>query len=133
MSEQFTQESNLKEIVKIAKKNSDVDVLWLYGSRARGNENENSDYDLAIAFKAYIKDPIEQRLRPELLSLEWNKFLRLKISIVDINQATLPLAYTVVQDNTVLYSQNDFRRMTEEQRIMSKWELDYLYHRKHYA
>jgi len=133
MSEQFIQESNLKEIVKIAKKNSDVDVLWLYGSRARGNENENSDYDLAIAFKAYIKDPIEQRLRPELLSLEWHKLLGVEISIVDINQAILPLAYTVVQDNTVLYSQNDFRRMTEEQRIMSKWELDYLYHRKHYA
>jgi len=133
MSEQFIQESNLKEIVKIAKKNSDVDVLWLYGSRARGNENENSDYDLAIAFKTYIKDPIEQRLRPELLSLEWHKLLGVEISIVDINQAILPLAYTVVQDNTVLYSQNDFRRMTEEQRIMSKWELDYLYHRKHYA
>jgi len=133
MNEQLIQEPNIKEIVNIAKQNLDVEVLWLYGSRARGSESDNSDYDLAIAFKTYIKDPVDRRLRPELLVLEWNKLLGLDISIVDINQATLPLAYTVLQDNTVLYSRNDFRRMTEEQIIMSKWELDYLYHRKHYA
>jgi hypothetical protein len=45
----------------------------------------------------------------------------------------LPLAYTVVKDNSAIYIKNDYRKMTEEQKIMSKWELDYMYHRKHYA
>ncbi len=133
MNKQFSQSQSIKQIITLAKNNLEVEILWLYGSRARGNANTNSDYDLAIAFKSYFDDPIERRLRPELLSLEWNKQLDIKLSIVDINQALLPLAYTILEDNTVLYSENENRRMTEEQRIMSKWELDYSYHRKHYA
>jgi len=133
MNKQFTQSQNIKEIIELAKNNLQVEVLWLYGSQARGNAHDKSDYDLAVAFKSYIKDPVERRLRPELLSLEWNKQLSIALSIVDINHGALPLAYTVIQDNTTLYCRNNYRRMTEEQKIMSKWELDYLFHRKHYA
>jgi len=123
----------ITHIIQLAKANPDVEVLWLYGSRARGSATDNSDYDLAVAFKSYLDDPIECRLRPELLSLEWKKLLGVELSIVDINQASIQLAYTVVKDNSMLYSRNAFRCMTEEQKIMSKWELDHLYHRKHYA
>jgi len=38
-----------------------------------------------------------------------------------------------VQDNSLLYSHDDYRYMMEEQRIMSKWELDYCYHQKYWA
>jgi len=86
-----------------------------------------------VAFRTYIKDPVARRLRPELIALEWNKQLSLPLSIVDINQASLPLAYTVIQDNNLIYSQNNYRRMTEEQKIMSKWEIDHIYHKKQYA
>ena len=133
MHKQSDQSQSIKQIIGLAKNNPEIEVLWLYGSRARGCANNNSDYDLAVAFKSYIEDPIERRLSPELLSLKWSKQLDIMLSIVDINQAPLPLAYTVIQDNSILYSQNEYRRMTEEQKIMSKWELDYLYHRKHYA
>ncbi len=110
-----------------------IAVVWLYGSRARKTARIDSDYDLAIAFSDYIDEPVERRLRPELLALQWIKKLGIELSIVDINQAPLPLAYTVVQDNSLLYSHDDYRYMMEEQRIMSKWELDYCYHKKHYA
>ncbi len=106
-------------------------MLWLYGSR--GQASENSDYDLAVAFTDYIVDPVERRLRPELLALSWAKSLGTELSIIDINQAPLPIAYTIVQDNTVIFGENNYRCMVEEQRIMSKWELDSCYHRKHYA
>jgi len=125
--------NNLKNIIQLAKENAEVEVLWLYGSRARNKAGANSDYDLAVAFKTYISEPVERRLRPEMLALAWHKQLNIPLSIIDINQVPLPLAYTVVQDNTLLYSKNDYRRMTEEQRIMSKWEIDYCYHKKHYA
>lgn len=127
------QKKAIQLIQDIASKNSDIEVLWLYGSRARDQASKSSDYDLAIAFKSYIPDPVERRLRPELLALQWHKALNLPLSIIDINQALLPMAYTIVQDNCALYCANDYRRMVEEQRIMSKWEVDYLYHRKHYA
>jgi len=121
------------KIITLAENNAEVEVIWLYGSRARNNANEDSDYDLAVAFRTYIKDPVARRLRPELIALEWNKQLSLPLSIVDINQASLPLAYTVIQDNNLIYSQNNYRRMTEEQKIMSKWEIDHIYHKKQYA
>ena len=126
-------QKNIKQIVQLAEHNPEVEIVWLYGSRARGNAHSQSDYDLAIAFKTYIEDPIERRLRPELLALKWCKQLNNQLSIIDINQVPLPLAYTVIQDNKLLYSQDDYRRMAEEQRIMSKWELDHTYHQKHYA
>ena len=127
------QDLNIEKIKKLAALTPDVEVLWLYGSRARVKAHKNSDYDLAIAFKNYIEDPIERRLRPELLALVWQKQLSIALSIIDINQATLPMAYTIVQDNVTLFCANDYRRMVEEQRIMSKWELDHLHHRKYYA
>ena len=129
----LSQEKTLKSLKQLADSNSDVEVLWLYGSRARGKASSTSDYDLAIAFTQYIDDPVERRLRPELLALTWTKKLGVELSIIDINQAPLPMAYTIVQDNTVIFGENNYRCMVEEQRIMSKWELDYCYHRKHYA
>ena len=54
-------------------------------------------------------------------------------SIVDLNVAHIQLAYSIIKDNSVIFSRNDHRMMTEEQKIMSKWELDHLYHRKHSA
>ena len=125
-------DQNIKNTILLAN-NDDIEVLWLYGSRARNTVNTNSDYDLAVAFKSYIKEPIDRRLRPELLALEWNRKLGIVLSIIDINQVPLTLAYTVIQDNTLLCSKNEYRRMVEEQKIMSKWEIDYCYHKKHYA
>lgn len=133
MSDPKEQSKIIQKIVQLAENTPEVEVLWLYGSRARGNANNNSDYDLAIAFKTYIDDPLERRLKPELLALKWKNQLKIELSIIDINQVPLPLAYTVIQDNTTLYSNNEYRRMVEEQKIMSKWEIDYMHHKKHYA
>ncbi len=103
--------------------------MWKFcGCMARTQKKTadlHSDYDLAVAFKHFIEDPVERRLRPELLALQWAHETGVEISVIDINQVPLPLAYTVVQDNYLLYSDNDYRRMIEEQKIMSKWELDY--------
>jgi predicted nucleotidyltransferase len=134
----MTKSSVIKQLIKLVKQTPEIEVLWLYGSRARNTASQNSDYDLAVAFKSYIEDPIEQRIRPELLAMDWQKELNqselnIALSIIDINRVPLPLAYTVIHDNALLYSVNEYRRMVEEQRIMSKWEIDHLYHRKHYA
>ncbi len=123
----------IKSLIALANNHTDVEILWLYGSCARNTANLYSDYDLAVAFKHYIEDLVERCLRPEMLALKWMHGTSVEISVIDINQAPLPLAYTVVQDNCLLYSNNDYRKMIEEQKIMSKWELDYCYSKKHYA
>lgn len=61
------------QLIQLAKAHDDLELLWLYGSYAKGNAHAKSDIDLAVVFKIWESDIIERRLRPELLALEWQK------------------------------------------------------------
>ena len=39
-----------QQLVQLAAGDPEVQVLWLYGSRAKGHATEHSDWDLAVAF-----------------------------------------------------------------------------------
>ena len=128
----FTQIKPL--IITLANENSTIELLWLYGSYAKGTAHEQSDIDLAVVFKSWEADVIERRLRPELLALEWQKQLSLKegeLSILDMTIAPIPIAMSVLKQGELLLSKNRSRQFQEQQRIMSKWEIDYLYHYQH--
>lgn len=117
-------------IIELAKSNSEVVIVWLYGSRVKGTANINSDYDLAVAFKSFIKnDPLEKRLRPECLALDWQEALGLydfQLSIVDINQAPIPLAWQIIEPDCVLYCSDEQRLWQETRRIGSRMEIDFI-------
>ncbi|MGY6276295.1 type VII toxin-antitoxin system MntA family adenylyltransferase antitoxin [Methylomonas sp. MgM2] len=118
-------------LIQLTKANDNIELLWLYGSHAKGIAHEKSDIDLAVAFKTWEQDIIERRLRPELLALEWQNKLDLhenQLSILDIATAPIPIAMSVLQHGELLLSKNPARQLQEQQRIMSKWEIDYLYH-----
>ena len=128
----FTQIKPL--MMALAEENKAIELLWLYGSYAKGTAHEKSDIDLAVVFKLWEDDMIERRLRPELLALEWQKQLRLKegaLSVLDMAIAPIPIAMSVLKQGTLLVSKNRSRQFQEQQRIMSKWEIDYLYHYQH--
>jgi len=121
------------KIIALATEHSDIEVLWLYGSFAKGTSHAGSDIDLAVVFKDWQDDIIERRLKSELLAIEWQKELGLKeaeLSVLDMQIATIPLAMSVLSTGKLLLSKNNSRQLTEQQRIMSKWEIDYLYHYK---
>ena len=115
----------LSRIVELAVGNPDIKLLWLYGSRGDGTGREGSDYDLAVAFGTRLEDPMKQRLRPELLALDWQQNLGLPdhlLSIVDINLAPLPLALNIIGDDTKLLLNNDeLRYIRELNRIWGLW------------
>lgn len=125
-----------RQVIELANNNDGIDVLWLYGSQADGSAHAASDIDLAVCFNVWIDDPVERRLRPELLAIEWQTTLNLEdgsMSVVDINQAPIGLAMSVLSYSNVLHCKNDVRKMREQQRIMSMWETDFLYHQKHFT
>ena len=103
----------LQKIAALAANNPDIAVVWLYGSRAKNNAHAASDYDLAVGFNRFIKsDPIEKRLRPEYLAMDWQHALGLhdfQLSVVDINQAPIPLAWEIIQADTVLFCRDENR------------------------
>jgi len=122
------------KIIKLTQENDNIELLWLYGSYATETAHENSDIDLAVIFKTWEKDIIERRLRSELLAIEWQQQLSLnegELSILDMNIAPIPLAMSVLKSGQLLLSKNKSRQYQELQRIMSKWEIDYLYHYRH--
>lgn len=122
------------QLIQLAKADDNIELLWLYGSHAKGNAHEKSDIDLAVAFTTWEDDIIERRLRPELLALDWQNKLNLhedQLSILDITNAPIPIAMSVLQNGELLLSKNPARQLQEQQRIMSKWEIDYLYHYQH--
>ena len=123
----------MPKITAMAAEHTDIEVLWLYGSYAKGTFNEGSDIDLAVVFKDWQENIIERRLKSELLAIEWQKALALKeadISILDMQIASIPLAMSVLSTGQLILSKNYARQLKEQQRIMSKWEIDYLYHYK---
>lgn len=126
----------IERVTQFASENSDIAVMWLYGSRANDTFNAKSDYDLAIAFTHFLTAPLDKRLRPEMLALEWQSVLNLNeytISIVDINQVPIVLAYEIIQYNHVLFCRDEKRLWREENRIYGRMELDITYSMKHYA
>jgi len=122
------------KIIQLAQDDNNIELLWLYGSYATDTAHEKSDIDLAVIFKTWEHDVIERRLRSELLALEWQQQLHLKhgeLSILDMTIAPIPIAMSVLKKGQLLLSKNSARQFQEQQRIMSKWEIDYLYHYQH--
>lgn len=126
----------LNQLIQLARKNEDIAILWLYGSRADGTFHENSDYDLAIAFNTFLNNSAENALRPEMLALEWQSWLQREekmLSIVDINRIPIALAFEIIQYDNVLFCCDEVRLWREENRIYSRMELDITYSMRHYA
>jgi len=105
-------------------------------SRAKNTANARSDYDLAVAFKTFIKDDLlDNRLRPECLVLGWQQALDLRnfqLSVVDINQAPIPLASEIIEPDCVLYCCDESRLRQETRRIQSRMEIDFTRPVKYY-
>lgn len=126
----------IQHCIQQAQHHPNIDVLWLYGSRVKGTAQPSSDYDFAVAFHTFPADEWDKRLQPEQLAQQWAEQLSVppeRISVIDINHAPLPLAYSVINSGKVLIANNRLRQIQEENRITSMWELDYLYHRKIYG
>jgi predicted nucleotidyltransferase len=124
----------LDRITDLAEHYENLSVVWLYGSRAKGTSQADSDYDLAVAFNTFPEDEWDKRLQPEELKSDWSATLGTdKISIIDINNIPLPLAYSVIQQGRVLYCKDPLRLSREELRIGSMWEVDYQWHKKNYG
>lgn len=115
-----SQKSILDKVCEQAEADPNVEVLWLYGSRAKGTETASSDYDLAIAFCG--GDAAGAPFYTDELAYRWSQLTGATISIVDINNIPVPLAYNVVNEGVVLISKNALRLHSEQARIWSLWE-----------
>lgn len=115
--------------VELAQANANVQLLWLYGSRAKGTAQADSDYDFAVAFTSFPDSPWDKRLQPVLLAQQWADELGVaddKISVIDITHVPVALGLNVIRDGLELVVKDGLRLAREENRITGLWEEECL-------
>lgn len=118
--------------VELAQVDANVQLLWLYGSRAKGTAQAGSDYDFAVAFASFPQNAWGKRLQPVLLAQQWADALGVpddKISVIDINHVPIPLALSVIRQGVELVVKDGLRLAREENRITGLWEEE-CFHRE---
>jgi len=116
----------LEQIIQLICQYSQVDAIYLYGSRAKGTALEDSDWDIAILFSHFIEDVLEQINRPQYLEAILQRELKLydKISVVDLELVPPPLQYNIILGKK-LFDRGVLHVRKIEQSIYSKIEKDY--------
>ncbi|KMT64716.1 type VII toxin-antitoxin system MntA family adenylyltransferase antitoxin [Catenovulum maritimum] len=118
-------QQTIQKIIQLASNNQEIEIVWLYGSRARNTARQHSDYDIAIAYKTFYSEKIKSTERIQEQQLNWQDELGydIKLSLIDINQVPIYLAFSVIAEGKVIHSANEYRLIKEEQRIMNQYEF----------
>ena len=106
----------LKRIVEIIVKELDPDKIILFGSRARGDYNEDSDYDILV-LKRGIKPEERRPLQRKIRKTFWEKGIYPTTSVDVIVQSVekfdelknevYMLYYAVVKEGIVIYEKGE--------------------------
>ena len=91
----------LSEIAELARRAPGLDLLVLYGSRARRDDHVGSDWDLA-----YLAD---ERFDPDALLAQLVGRLGERVDLVDLERANGLLRYRVAAEGRPLYQSSPIR------------------------
>ena len=84
-----------------------IDIVWLFGSRALGKGTPISDWDLAVKFRLAQSWKEQLHLRFAISELVGTE----QVDLVDWDKAPLPLRYAIVQEGIILVCQNEELRV----------------------
>jgi len=104
-----------------AKTKAHIDLAYIFGSRADGEEGPISDYDIAVL---YAKPPAPD-LRYELALKLKKKLMTDRVDLVVLNDAPIELRYAVIASGIVVYEVNVKTRVEFEALTLSLYG-DYL-------
>jgi predicted nucleotidyltransferase len=111
-----------RKLIDVLEQTNQVQVAWLYGSRATNSYSDSSDYDIAVALLPEIADFEQRQTAIDDMQYQLTELVGTPVSVVDVNNIPVPLAQNIVSQGRVLLCLSDFRLRAEEQRIWSLWE-----------
>lgn len=120
------QNLTLNMIIKTIQMLTQVDAIYLYGSRANGTATEQSDWDIAVLFSDFLEDKLERTLRPQQLQQQVERELGVCdiVSIIDVEIAPIYLQYNIITAEKC-YDRGVLHVRRVENRILSEAEKDY--------
>lgn len=99
----------------------DIEVAYLFGSRAGGRHTDASDVDVGILFGAEVEfsrvDELEHQIRQHLGGMQ--------VDVVQLNTAPPELAFRVIDEGTIVFEVDEATRVDLEAHILSRYG-DYL-------
>jgi len=97
-----------------------IKLAYLFGSRVKGNNVKQSDFDIAVLFKKEPQDPLALK-EITLLSSDLDEYFPARIDIVSLHSASLLLKYEVTAHNYLLYRENKVDRINFEVSVIKKY------------
>ena len=116
----MNKESPIKITQQLAEQG--VVLAYLHGSRARGDNRQDSDLDIAVLLDSNIKedDYLDKILK---ISVIFNEvYPENEIDIVVLNNTTPLFAQSVASEGIVLFAQSDDIRIMFENRALHEYE-----------
>ena len=99
---------------------SDLDLVVLFGSRAKGSANESSDWDLAVLLQPNPQDPLRLfGLDPELAGALGCSSDAL--DVVDLSRASYLLQRVVAEDGQLLFERQPGMFAAFKYRARRQW------------
>ena len=127
---------SIKEIKdKLAKYFStrpEVKVGYIFGSKAKGEENRLSDIDVAILIdEEKTAKNLSYRYKAKVLTELMGILRTQKVDLVILNESPLFLCFRVIRDGLILYSKDEIKRIQFEVKIMSQYLDRKFYYDRH--
>jgi len=105
---------NVESIIKVLENEADILFAYLFGSYAKGMQNEKSDIDIAVYLideKILEKDP----LYPSRVAIKIENILeKKKVDVRILNGSTLRFRNQVLMNGKLLHSKDEKKRIEFE-------------------
>ncbi len=102
------------QVKKIFSQYSEVKLVYLFGSQARGDFGLLSDYDLAVYFDEKTPSIKRSEIKIKLIVGLMGKLKTNKIDIVCLNDDLQPLLkYQIIHDGKLIYEKKPYRLILE--------------------
>ncbi|QCX34346.1 nucleotidyltransferase domain-containing protein [Caloramator sp. E03] len=120
--------SKIDEFLKKAQEICEINFAYIFGSYARGEQNENSDIDIAIMPQKNYDDIEEVFIRGNLIEIGKEVFKK-DVDVVFLNIDSIFLKYEIIRDGIVIKDSID--RISYESLVIRKY-LDFKYYSDYY-
>lgn len=107
-------------VTKYFKARPNVSAVYLYGSRARGDERQDSDIDLAVLLSNKQK-PTSSDMPQVTFMQELTKHLQRKVDVQDLQSCSVDFVHRVLTEGKLITANNDTERVAFEEEILRKY------------
>jgi len=111
-----------KDFLKYIKKESNIEIAYLFGSYADGTYNENSDIDIAVIYKEGMDEYDHAGKNLDVSKI----FEYIDVDYIDLEKINVFLQFEILKKGKLIYCTNEekltkFMRKVQDQYI----EMDY--------